>query len=171
MITTSPLSRLANARLPLPQGERVKEENVAATNTQPSPLAGEGGALAPGEWADRPRTDVTARTLRFAKKLRTEMTDAETKLWQELRTHRFENYKFKRQQPIGKYIADFVCLKHRLIIEVDGSQHEGSTHDDVRDAWLRSQNFRILRFWNIGVLKDMDGALLTILAALKENNL
>ena len=127
----------------------------------PSPTSGEGGALAPGEGA-------LNRTLNFAKQLRREMTDAETKLWQELRAHRFENYKFKRQQPVGKYIADFVNLEHRLIIEVDGSQHDESQHDKVRDAWLKSQNFRILRFWNIDVLKEMDGVLLAILAALKE---
>jgi very-short-patch-repair endonuclease len=96
------------------------------------------------------------------------MTDAETKLWQELRAKRFESYKFKRQQPIGIYIADFVNFEHRLIIEVDGSQHDESEHDAIRDAWLKSQGFRILRFWNIGVLKELDGALLAILAALKE---
>jgi very-short-patch-repair endonuclease len=129
---------------------------------QPSPLAGEGGALAPGEGA-------LNRTLNFAKKLRREMTDAETKLWQELRAHRFEDYKFKRQQPIGKYIVDFVCLKHRLIVEVDGSQHDDSQHDKIRDAWLASEDFRILRFWNNGVLNDMDGVLLSILAALEES--
>jgi very-short-patch-repair endonuclease len=158
-----------NARSPSPgsqglaslsrKGRGLKKSDDA--NSQPSPLAGEGARRA-GEGA-------LNRTLNFAKRLRREMTDAETKLWQELRAKRFENYKFKRQQPIGKYIADFVCLEHRLIIEVDGSQHEGSTDDEVRDAWLRTQNFRILRLWNIGVLKEMDGALLTILAALKEN--
>jgi very-short-patch-repair endonuclease len=146
------------ASLPRKGGGLKKSDDA---NSQPSPLAGEGGALAPGEGA-------LNRTLNFAKKLRRNMTDAETKLWQELRAKHFENYKFKRQQPIGKYIADFVCLEHRLIVEVDGSQHEGSSHDEARDAWLRTQNFRILRLWNIGVLKEMDGALLTILAALKE---
>ncbi len=168
MSAGSPLSRLASARHPLPQGERVEEKKSDVAKNQPSPLAGEGGALAPGEGAVRPRTDVTNRTLKFAKRLRSEMTDAETKLWQELRAHRFENYKFKRQQPIGKYIVDFVNLEHRLIIEVDGSQHDDSQRDKIRDVWLQSQDFRILRFWNIDVLKEMDGVLLAILAALKE---
>jgi very-short-patch-repair endonuclease len=131
------------------------------TTSQPSPLAGEGGALAPGEGAAH-------NTLKFAKHLRRNMTDAETKLWQELRAKRFENYKFKRQQPIGKYIADFVCFEHRLIIEVDGSQHEGSQHDKMRDDWLSSQDFRILRFWNMDVLTATDGVLIAVLAALKE---
>jgi very-short-patch-repair endonuclease len=157
----SPSPTIAARRSPLSRKGRGLSKEGKLDTSQPSPLAGEGGALAPGEGA-------LSRTLNFAKKLRREMTDAEKKLWQELRAKRFENYKFKRQQPIGKYIADFVCLEHRLIVEVDGSQHEGSVHDEARDAWLRSQGFRILRLWNIGVLKEMDGALLTILAALKE---
>jgi very-short-patch-repair endonuclease len=157
MSLPDPFPTIAARRSPLSRKGRGLSKKE-----QPSPLAGEGRALARGEGA-------VASTLAFAKKLRREMTDAETKLWQELRAHRFENYKFKRQQPIGKYIADFVCLKHRVIIEVDGSQHDGSQHDKVRDAWLASQDFRILRFWNNGVLKDLDGVLLSILAALKES--
>ena len=157
MMSSDPSPTIAARRSPLPRkGGGLSEKE------QPSPLAGEGRALARGEGA-------AAATLAFAKKLRREMTDAEAKLWQELRAHRFENYKFKRQQPIGKYIVDFVCLKHRLIVEVDGSQHDDSQHDKVRDAWLVSQDFRVLRFWNNGVLKDMDGALLSILAALEES--
>jgi very-short-patch-repair endonuclease len=97
------------------------------------------------------------------------MTDAETKHWQELRAKRFEHYKFKRQQPIGKYIVDFVCLSRRLIVEVDGSQHEGSHSDVVRDAWLTAQGFRILRLWNSELLSNTDGALLSVLAALEES--
>jgi very-short-patch-repair endonuclease len=146
----------SGGRSPLPRkgGGLRKEE-------QPSPLAGEGRALARGE-------GVATSTLQFAKKLRREIPDAETKLWQELRAKRFENYKFKRQQPIGKYIVDFVCFEHRLIVEVDGSQHDNSQHDKIRDAWLSSQNFRILRFWNNGILTNMDGALVSILSALEE---
>jgi very-short-patch-repair endonuclease len=94
------------------------------------------------------------------------MTETEKKLWQELRARRFEKFKFRRQFAIGPYIADFVCLSHRLIIEADGSQHNGSSHDVKRDAFLRAQGFTILRLWNNGILKDMDGALLTILDAL-----
>ncbi len=157
MNAPDPSPTIATRRSPLSRKGRGLRDA-----SQPSPLAGEGGALAPGEGA-------ATSTLAFAKKLRREMTDAETKLWQELRAKRFENYKFKRQQPIGKYIADFVCLKYRLIVEVDGSQHDDSQHDKTRDAWLSSQDFRILRFWNNGVLKDMDGVLLSILAALEES--
>ncbi len=73
--------------------------------------------------------------------------------------------------PIGNYIANFVCFARRLIIEVDGSQHEGSAHDAVRDAWLESQGFRVLRFWNINVLQAMDGTLLAIHDALNDTPL
>jgi very-short-patch-repair endonuclease len=155
------LRKSSGGRSPLSRKGRGLREEGPLGSSQSSPLAGEGRALARGEGAAN-------STLAFAKKLRREMTDAETKLWQELRAKRFENYKFKRQQPIGKYIADFVNFDHRVIIEVDGSQHDESDHDAIRDAWLKSQGFRTLRFWNIGVLKEMDGALLSILAALKE---
>ena len=141
------------ARHLLPQGE--KEEN-----TSPSPLEGEG--------ARRADEGSFKSKLAFAKQLRREMTDVERKLWSALRGRRFENYKFRRQVPIGKYIVDFVCLDRRLIIELDGSQHEGSSHDEIRSAWLCSQNYRILRFWNIDINQAMDGTLLAILDALKE---
>ena len=95
------------------------------------------------------------------------MTDVEVKLWNALRGRRFENYKFRRQVPIGKYITDFVCFEKRLIVELDGSQHQDSKHDEIRDAWLRSQNFPILRFWNIDINQALDGCLLAILDALK----
>ncbi len=164
MTSERPLSHRRPAPVPpLPQGERVKE-GARDSSVQPSPLAGEGG----------PTHSVggrggLGRTLKFAKKLRHEMTDAETKLWQQLRAHRFENFKFKRQQPIGRYIADFVNLEQRLIIEVDGSQHDGSRRDEIRDSWLKDQGFRILRFWNIDVLTNMEGVIQAIHAALKES--
>jgi hypothetical protein len=73
--------------------------------------------------------------------------------------------------PIGPYVADFICLKARLIVEVDGGQHASTaaSRDKVRDAWLRAQQFTILRFWNNDVLKNMDGVLETIAAALERS--
>ncbi len=141
--------------------------NHVTPSTLPSPLVGEGGdarSALTGEGA-------AGHTLRFAKQLRKNLTDAETRLWHELRAKRFESYKFKRQVPIGKYIADFACLTYKLIVEVDGSQHEGSKTDMTRDLWLKSQGFRVLRLWNRELLLDTDGALLSILAALKESPL
>ena len=153
MIGRAPTS--GAARHLLPRGE--KEGSLIAF---PSPLAGEGGrALA--------RPDEGA-SVQFARDLRKNMTDAERKLWLALRGRQFENYKFRRQVPVGKYIADFMCFEHRLIVEVDGSQHDESIRDAVRDLWLESQGFRVLRLWNREVLLNLDGALLSILAALKQ---
>ena len=143
----------------LPQGE--KEES-----TFPSPLEGEGGS--PG--LDPGLTDegYAGSTLKFAKQLRKQMTEAEGKLWSALRGRRFENFKFRRQVPIGKYIADFVCQDCKLIIELDGQQHDGSEHDQVRDAYLKSVGYRVLRFWNPDIYVALDGTLLAILDALNE---
>lgn len=87
-----------------------------------------------------------------AKALHKRMTDAEQFLWRQLRAHRLVEAKFKRQQPIGPYIVDFVCFEARLVIEVDGGQHQDCNTDRIRDAWLESQGFRVLRFWNHEVL-------------------
>ena len=102
----------------------------------------------------------------FAREMRATATDAETTLWRQLRAHRFAGYKFKRQQPIGKYIVDFVCFEAGLIVEVDGGQHNESAADQVRDAWLRSRGFVVLRFWNNEVSQNLDGVLTRILEAL-----
>lgn len=72
----------------------------------------------------------------------------ERRLWRLLRDRRLENLKFCRQFTIGRYIVDFICLRHRLIVEADGPQHEGSASDLARDAWLSEQGFRVLRFPN-----------------------
>ena len=72
----------------------------------------------------------------FAKHLRRNMTDAEHVLWRHLRAHRFDGQKFRRQQPIGPYVVDFVHFGARLIVEADGGQHAVSPKDVVRDAWL-----------------------------------
>jgi very-short-patch-repair endonuclease len=97
-------------------------------------------------------------------------TEAEHKLWRALRAHRFSGYKFRRQEPLGNYIADFVCYRPRLVIEVDGSQHEANDYDKRRDRWLTSQGFRVLRFWNIDVLKNLSGVLDTIADAIRTHS-
>jgi len=94
-----------------------------------------------------------------AKYLRTHMTDAETKLWYYLRGHRFSGLKFKRQKPIGPYIVDFVCIRHALIIEVDGGQHQNSDDDQQRDTWFHARGWQVLRFWNHDVLCDIESVL------------
>jgi very-short-patch-repair endonuclease len=78
-----------------------------------------------------------------AQRLRTNMTDAESKLWRYLRLRQLEGHKFRRQVPIGPYIADFVCLKAQLVIEVDGGQHaEAQAYDSRRDDFMRGQGYR-----------------------------
>jgi len=100
----------------------------------------------------------------FAKALRQNMTDAERLLWRHLRAHRLDGEKFRRQQPLGPYIVDFVHFGARLIVEADGGQHGGAA-DEVRDAWLRRQGFRVLRFWNNEILQQTDAVLTSIWAA------
>lgn len=102
-----------------------------------------------------------------AKTLRSNQTEAEQRLWYHLRAHRFMSLKFKRQKPIGRYIVDFVCLEHRLIVELDGGQHaEQVVYDQHRDAWLRSQSYTVLRFWNNDVMQQLERVLEQIRCAL-----
>jgi very-short-patch-repair endonuclease len=103
-----------------------------------------------------------------ARKLRKRMTEVEQALWKLLRRKQLEGHRFRKQVPIGKYIVDFACLDARLIIEVDGGQHsEAAGADSERDAWLRSQNFRVLRFWNNDVLKNPEGVMQVVVEALE----
>jgi len=108
-------------------------------------------------------------SLRYAKKLRSNMTDAERRLWYRLRAHRFGGIKFKRQVPIGPYIVDFACLSQKLVLEIDGGQHAGNEADLVREQKLRDEGFKVLRFWNNDVLKRTDTVLELVMAALKDD--
>ena len=91
------------------------------------------------------------------------MTNAESKLWRMLCQRQIEGCKFRRQVPVGHYIADFVCHEARLIIEVDGGQHDcQSEHEIRRTDFLRNQGYRILRFWNSDVLANPQGVRTTI---------
>ncbi|CAM2168455.1 DUF559 domain-containing protein YcjD [Paraburkholderia sacchari] len=94
------------------------------------------------------------------------MTPAERLLWRHLRAHRLCGEKFRRQHPIGPYIVDFMHFGARLVIEADGGQHNGSDSDAVRDAWLRSRGFKVLRFWNHEILSNVDVVLEVILGEL-----
>jgi len=86
------------------------------------------------------------------------MTDAERLLWRHLRLRQISGYKFRRQQPIGRYIVDFVCFEKKLIIEVNGGQHADQlAYDAKRSAWLEKEGFHILRFWDNQVLNETDG--------------
>ncbi len=94
------------------------------------------------------------------------MTRAEAILWQALRGKRLDGLKFRRQQVIGPYIADFFCASCRLIVELDGAAHsdeDAQAHDRRRDQWIASQDLRVLRIPNRLVEGDLDGALRTVL--------
>ena len=101
--------------------------------------------------------------------LRKSLTDAERKLWSSFQNHGLGNFKFRRQEPVGKYIADFVCYEKRLIIELDGGQHaEQQEKDEARTNWLESQGFRVLRLWNNEVLNETEAVVQVILNELEE---
>ncbi len=104
-----------------------------------------------------------------ARHMRADATVAENLLWQALRNRQLEGFKFKRQVPLKCYILDLVCFEARLIIEVDGFQHAESVGDAVRDALFLSDGFRILRFWNEDVVRNLDGVCLTILFELRNS--
>ncbi|MGC1676361.1 MAG: DUF559 domain-containing protein [Candidatus Binataceae bacterium] len=98
-----------------------------------------------------------------ARTLRRTQTDAEQALWNKLRGRRCAGLKFRRQVPIGPYIADFCCRERRLIVELDGGQHlERIEQDSARTRYLEAQGFRVIRFWNPDLLRDMAAALETI---------
>lgn len=102
----------------------------------------------------------------FARTLRGNLTEAERTLWKELRAHRFQDFKFRRQQPLGGYIVDFICFEKNLIIELDGGQHaEVADYDRTRDAWLYERGYQVLRFWNNEVTGNLEGVLERVLMA------
>jgi very-short-patch-repair endonuclease len=102
-----------------------------------------------------------------AQNLRASSTDAEQKLWLRLRDRRLNGAKFVRQTPIGPYFADFACRAAKLIVELAGSQHADSAYDETRDAYLLSQGYSVLRFWNDDPLRATVDVCETILAALE----
>jgi len=88
-------------------------------------------------------------------------------MWSALRDRRLSRYKFRRQHPIDTYIVDFACTKHRLVIEIDGSQHAENRSDKDRTAQLERLGWRVLRFWNNDVLTNTNGVTEAILQALR----
>jgi very-short-patch-repair endonuclease len=104
------------------------------------------------------------------RRLRREQTKAESLLWQRLRGKRLKGAKFRRQHAIGNHIVDFCCLRHGLVIEVDGGQHaEDIEKDAARTARLEAQGFKVIRFSNDDVLRNLEGVLTSIVAALQES--
>jgi len=103
---------------------------------------------------------MTSKPTKHAKILRKNSTKAETLLWSKLRSKQLEGIKFRRQQPIGNYIVDFVSFERQIIIEVDGGQHANKKKEDQRrDQILTKDGFKVLRFWNNNVLENIDAVL------------
>ena len=105
-----------------------------------------------------------------AKAMRREATPAERVLWRILRSRRLAGFKFRRQVPLGPYIADFACFDPKVVIECDGAQHADSAYDTARDAWLSAQGFRVIRFWNRHVREEPDGVVDALLAQLSRRS-
>ncbi len=154
---------------------RKRDENSGAVIPATSGLEGE-----PDYFADSGAATSTARrkakwsgggynprSTANAQKLRKEMTNWEYRLWQELRGKKLGGHKFRRQQPIGNFIVDFVNVEKKIIIELDGSQHLNSEDDKKRDAYLMERGYSLLRFWNTAVNANMEGVLTAILSVLE----
>jgi len=112
-----------------------------------------------------PHTQVDEKQRTRAKQLRRAMTRAETLLWRHLKADRLAGIGFRRQSPMGNYIADFVAHSCKLVVEVDGESHdfeERIRHDDRRDQWLASRGYRVLRFTNDDVTKNLQGVVMAI---------
>jgi len=104
-----------------------------------------------------------------ARRLRHNTTDAEKRLWRHLRTLKLNGSHFRRQIPIGPFIADFGCMAARVLIELDGSQHgedRNRSYDETRTRWLEKEGYRVLRFWNNDIVKNIDAVMEAIYAAI-----
>ena len=154
-------------------GGAIEAINVGKLKPSPlprraKPAAGEGWGG--GDNADFPRSGIkTMRTTRdlklqnFARELRKSMTDAERRLWRYLRSEQLNGIRFRRQYVIGNYITDFAAPEIRLIVELDGGQHAiQQAYDQQRSAFLQSQGYRVLRFWNHDVLQQTESVLAEI---------
>jgi len=132
---------------------------VNPRNTPP-PLAGLGREADQewGEGAAQPGTSMLAR----AKSIRQGATPAERRLWAGVRNRKCGGLTFRRQVPIGPFIADFYCAAERLVVELDGISHVDSNTDAARDAWMVAQGLRVLRFSNQDVLGNLEGTLISI---------
>ena len=147
---------------PLSQWERVRERAASRKACTPPTTT----KMNPPE---KLLTADTPTLHQRAKAMRKEMSEAEAKLWQHLRASRLNGYKFRRQQPMGNYIVDFMCVTPKLIVEADGGQHtKQAAYDHARTAYLNSLGFTVLRFWNHEILQQTNDVLAEILRVLQE---
>ena len=119
----------------------------------------------------RPRPPGVTQMARY---LRRNTTGSEQVLWSRLRGHRLDGLKFRRQEPLGPFFADFVCLEKMLVVELDGVTHAGRNgegRDAERTAWLNSRGYRVIRFGNNEVAADLDRVVAQIMAAVRQARL
>ncbi len=122
--------------------------------------------------ASRRLPATTVQRTAFARRLRAGTTEAENRLWYYLRDRRLQGAKFRRQVPIGPYVADFLCLEASLVVEADGGQHsERIAHDEERTRFLEARGYRVLRFWNNDVMVNIEGVMEVIGRALASDPL
>jgi adenine-specific DNA-methyltransferase len=161
-VTALCLSVIRPSPFPLPRGERDSVYTLSPRGERDSvytlsPIGGEG----------RVRGQVHEHLRRYARRLRRDQTDAERKLWSRLRDRRLFGARFRRQHPIGPFIADFCCTEAKLAIELDGGQHAVQKRSDAeRTAFLEGQGYRVIRFWDNEALANTEGVLLRIVEAL-----
>src|SRR5439155_25057178 len=130
-----------------------------AAALKPSPSMGEGweGVIVERRGIGMKKHPAPGAPIR-ARDLRRQMTEAEKAVWAMLRSRQLGGHRFRRQVPLGRYIADFVCHEARLIVEIDGGQHDPSVTSEIeRSRFLESQGYRILRFWNNDVQQNLEG--------------
>lgn len=158
---TEPLYELEGEQLAAYEGIKRKIQEDYGWNLnpspQPSPARGEGAVA---------RHFYHEQSLNYSKELRKQMTDEENILWYYLRNKQLAGYKFRRQEAIDKYIVDFVCYEKKIIIELDGGQHNEDSNikkDKFRQQYFENQGFRILRFWNNEISENIEGVLNKIL--------
>ena len=109
------------------------------------------------------------RAPRLANNLRNNATDTECKFWQHLRASQLNGFKFSRQMPVAGHVCDFLCRSARLVIEVDGGQHDWQANEDVtRTRRIEAEGYRVIRFWNNEVNDSLEGVLFRIAEALAE---
>jgi len=132
----------------------------------PPPLRGRAGEG--GKKKTLPLRHEHPESLPRAKRLRGNLTDAEHHLWSRLRRRQLDGYRFRRQMPLGSFVADFACPAEKLVVELDGGQHVAdAARDRSRDAWLAERGYRVLRFWNNDVMRDTNAVLAENLRALE----
>jgi len=143
-VNSAELSLISVHEFPLPFGERILSEGQ--------------------------KRIMKGNKARLARELRQRQTEAEKTLWASLRNRQLEGVKFRRQQPVGHYIVDFASFESRIIVEIDGGQHNErgmAEKDSERTIWLKGEGYHVLRFWNNDVLKNVDGVLEVIREALR----